>query len=237
MFNSKYSKVLTGVLIVAVIAIVGLLVYIGIDWYKAYVANADNKDFIDEFDGYTKNNIGNTNKNTEKNTQTNDTNIIEPIIDPENVVGNTTGNGNSGSSGSSKNPLKYKGFDVAGKIEIPKTGVNYIVLKDSSPKAIEVAIGTLYGPGINEVGNTVLIGHNYRNGTFFSNNSKLSNGDKIYLTDNSGRKITYEIYRKYQTDANDFSYAVRDTKGKREVSLSTCTTNTSIRLVIWAREK
>lgn len=34
----------------------------------------------------------------------------------------------------------------------------------------------------------------------------------------------------------DFSYATRDTQGKREISLSTCTTDPSKRLVIWARE-
>ncbi len=63
-------------------------------------------------------------------------------------------------------------------------------------------------------GNTVLVAHNYRNGTFFSNNKKLAIGDKIYITDNTGRKIEYTIYNTYTTSDSDFSYATRDTLRK-----------------------
>lgn len=101
---------------------------------------------------------------------------------------------------------------------------------------METGIAILYGPGVNKIGNTVLAGHNYRNGTFFSNNKKLAIGDKIYLTDTSGKKVTYTIYKKYQTDANDFSYATRDTNGLREISVSTCTDDSSARLILWAKE-
>lgn len=73
-------------------------------------------------------------------------------------------------------------------------------------------------------------------GTFFSNNKKLVVGDKIYITDQTGQKIEYSVYKTYTTGDTDFSYATRDTNGKREISLSTCTTDASKRLVIWARE-
>ena len=53
----------------------------------------------------------------------------------------------------------------------------------------------LYGAGINQAGNTVIIGHNYRNGLFFSNNKKLNNGDKIYITDNNKNKLDKKIVR------------------------------------------
>lgn len=61
-------------------------------------------------------------------------------------------------------------------------------------------------------------------------------GDKIYITDMKGKTVRYTIYNKYTTNSNDFDYAVRDTNGKREISLSTCTENTKYRLVIWAKE-
>ena len=67
----------------------------------------------------------------------------------------------------------------------------------------------------------VLIGHNYRNGTFFSNNKKLTKGDKIYITDNDGNKVTYIVYKKYETSTGDFDYATRKIGDKREISLST----------------
>lgn len=73
-------------------------------------------------------------------------------------------------------------------------------------------------------------------GTLFSNNKKLVVGDKIYITDQTGQKIEYSITKTYTTTDMDFSYATRDTNGKREISLSTCTTDPSKRLVIWAKE-
>lgn len=231
MLNSKYSKVLSIILAIAIIAIIGLLIFIGIDFFKAKNTKNQTEDFFGQFNSYIE---GNKSQNQEENTDNNEnTTIIDPgLIKDDNIISNSN-NGNG--SGSNKG-LTLNGLEVAGTIEIPKTNVKYAVLNDSSARALETGIAILYGPGLNKVGNTVLAGHNYRNGTFFSNNKKLSNGDKIYITDMSGKKVTYEIYKKYQTDANDFSYATRDTNGKREISVSTCTDDSSARLVLWAVE-
>ena len=83
--------------------------------------------------------------------------------------------------------------------------------------------------------NCVIVGHNYRNGLFFSNNKKLQLGDKIYITDNSGTTLTYTIYDKFETSDSDTSFFQRDTEGKPEVTLSTCTDDSSARLIILAR--
>ncbi len=233
MLSSKYGKVLTVILIIAILAIVGLLIFLGIDWYRAYVTGADASEMVEEINNYLVD-VGNSNQ--QNNTQ----NYIEqPNIDINTNIVNEPSNKPSGnSSGSSKKTLKYKGFNVVGKIEIPTTKIELPILEKVTTKSIEASVGVLYGPGVNKVGNTVLVGHNYRNGTFFSNNSKLAIGDKIYITDiETGTRRTYIIYRKYNADANEFDYAVRDTKGKREISLSTCTTDSRYRLVIWAKEE
>ena len=130
----------------------------------------------------------------------------------------------------------YKGYSMIGTIQIPKIKVKIPIVDKVTVSSITSAAGVLYGPGPNEIGNTVLVAHNYRNGTFFSNNKKLTEGDKIYVTDLDGRKIEYIITKAYETDEHDFSYATRNTNGKREISLSTCTTDATKRLVIWARE-
>ena len=228
MLNSKYSKVLTIILIVAIVAIVGLLIFIGMDWYKAATTEKDAENFFGQFNGYIENNEPN---NSTGNYQNN--NIIEEPSDNNNNNNNTN---NNGSNNSGSNGLTYKGMKAVGTIEIPKTNVKCVILDDPSAKAMDAGITVLYGPGINQVGNTVLAGHNYRNGTFFSNNNKLSSGDKIYITDLSGKKVTYTIYKKYKTDPNDFSYATRNTNGKREISLTTCTDDSSARIIIWAKE-
>ena len=132
--------------------------------------------------------------------------------------------------------IRYKTFPVVGTIYIPKTGAKYPIVYDYSPAAMDSAIVMLYGPGLNEVGNTVIVGHNYRNGNFFGSNKRLQEGDLIYITDLMGRQIEYTIYNKYETSDVDFAYATRETNGAREISLSTCTSNAAVRLIIWAKE-
>ena len=38
------------------------------------------------------------------------------------------------------------------------------------------------------------------------------------------------------TGSSEFDYATRDTAGKREISLTTCTNDVQARLVVWAKE-
>ena len=127
-------------------------------------------------------------------------------------------------------------YEVMGRIEIPKTKVDYPVLGELTKKSLEIAVAIAYGPGLNQVGNTVIYGHNYRNSMFFSNNKKLVAGDKIYITDQYGERVEYTIYRVYQTTADDATYMTRDTEGRREISLQTCTDDSSKRIIIWAAE-
>lgn len=92
------------------------------------------------------------------------------------------------------------------------------------------------GFGINQVGNTVIQGHNYRNGLFFSNLSKLSNGDSIYITDQTGTQIEYKVYKVFEAESTDSSFYRRDTAGLREITLSTCTNDGSLRTIVLAKE-
>ena len=223
--NSKYNKVLTVILVIVILGIIGLLVYMGIDYYKKSQETSESDEILGQLDEYLNEEGG-----TGVLPGGDNTNIINVPVN-EVVPGNTTDGGN----GSTNQQLTYKGYAVNGKIEIPRIDLEYPIL-EATVDTIQVAVGFLYGPGLNEVGNNVIIGHNFRDGRFFANNDKLSIGDKIYITDLSNRRVEYEITKKYITDANDFSYAVRDTNGKREISLSTCTDDVSGRLIIWAEE-
>ncbi len=223
MRNSKYGKFLTALLIIAIIAIVGLLIFFGIDMYQKYYLDSEAGKVLEQFEGslITGNEEENNTTNNVQNTTDN------PFSEMEDV--NFAG-------GSSSNVVMYEDYVVLGRIEIPKTGRDYPILHKVTKRSLEIAVATIYSPGINEVGNTVIMGHNYRNGTLFSNNKMLELGDKIYITDAKGRRITYTVYNKYETDENDASYMTRDTGGKREISLSTCTDEGNKRLIIWARE-
>ena len=227
MFNNKYSKFLTVILVIVIIAVIGLLCFLGYDFYKKYYITKEADNILEQFDGQ----VANTQE--EENVVSNQ--VVTPIINEEVVTPSQGNNDNNGSSNNSG--LTYNGFNVIGKIEIPKTNVKYPILETVTKKSIEKAVARLYGPDPNEVGNCVIVGHNYRNGLFFANNKKLNEGDKIYITDNSGRRVTYNIYKKYTTTPEDFDYATRDTNGKREISLSTCTDDIKHRLIIWAVEE
>lgn len=217
MFESKYSKVLTVILIVVIIAIIGLLGFLGYEYYQNYIVSKDTAEFVDNFQGDVSD--GEADKNTTGEANTN--NILDQMKDAE--------------TGSSSTKKMYKGFGVLGTMKIPATNFKYPVLEKVTKKSIETAVAFLYGSGINQPGNTVIIGHNYRNGLFFSNNKKLNIGDKIYITDNDGKKLTYTIYNKFETTPEDTSFYQRDTGGKPEVTLSTCTDDSKARLIIFAK--
>lgn len=225
MFESKYAKALTIGLVLLIIIVIGALIFFTIDYIKSVNTNNEalneaNK-FVNEVNNAEQNNV--IKNEQDSNNQTN----VELNIQIENIVSN-------GSSNSENNDT-YKGFQKAGVIEIPKTNLKYIVLAQGSKEAIEVSVAVNGGPGLNKVGNTIIIGHNYRNGTFFSNNKNLANGDKIYITDKTGTKIEYTIYDIYTTSTGDSDYMERDTNGQKEITLVTCTDDTKSRLVICAK--
>lgn len=226
MFNNKYSNVLTVVLVVVIIFIIGLIGFLGYDMFKKYYIEKDVEDFMARYEEQIASSA--TNSGATSNV------VVNTYIDPGNDTSNTNSSGTS--TGNKTNKYTYKGYGVLGSIEIPKTGIKYPVLNSYAPKALETSVCYYYGEGLNEIGNTTIAGHNYRNGAFFGRNKQLANGDTIYITDNSGRKIKYTIYNIYTTTPNDGEYLTRDTAGKREISLTTCTDDSKGRLIIWARE-
>ena len=216
MFNSKYSKFLTILLVVAIIAIVVLLGFFGYDLYIKYFKDKDAQHAIAQF---------------EQEIEDNNQNTVDIGGEIEGV-----GETNIGGDQTNKGKTQLSGYYVIGTIEIPKINIKYPVLENVTKGSIEVSVAMLSGPGLNQVGNTVIVGHNYRNGTMFSKLSKLSNGDTIYVTDYSGNRLKYTIYNIYETTAEDYDYSTRDTQGGIEISLSTCVTNNSKkRTIVWAK--
>lgn len=227
MFENKYGKVLTIILVVVVIIIIGLLGFLLFDLIKTSTNDSDAVEAVDN-SPFGQNKV----KNTVANTVTTNEEVVTPVIQPT--------DSNQGTSSSSGNQAtnKYKGYTWIGNIEIPKTGIKYPILNEVTPKSIEIAVAVLYPIDLqmlNQPGNVTIVGHNYRNSSFFSNNKNLSEGDKIYITDTIGNRVEYTIYNKYITAAEDAEFMIRDTQGRREISLSTCTENVKNRLVIWAK--
>ena len=226
MVDHRFNKILTIIIVISLIGLfivmgfwgydifqkylIGLFIVMGFwgyDIFQKYYIRNGAEDAVDEFD--KKLNIDENNTTTTDENKNSNTN---------NLNGNTKSN--SAKTSTKKAQMKYRGFDVAGKIEIPKIKLKYPVLSVATLSSMKVSIGIIYGPGLNQVGNTVLMGHNYRNGALFSNNSKLNIGDYVYIT----------------AATTDFDYAIRNTEGRREISMASCTDDSKSRLIIWAKE-
>ena len=215
----KGKKFFNIIIIITIIALISVIGYLAYYYISNYIALKEAEKAVDEFENEV---------------------IVVAIEDEGNnqteTQNNQTPQTNQGATNKTTSKVSYKGYSMIGTIQIPKTKVKAPIVDKVTTSSITSAAAVLYGPGLNEVGNTVIVAHNYRNGTFFSNNKKLVVGDKVYITDITGRKIEYTIYKTYLANETEFDYATRNTNGKREISLSTCTTDPTKRLVIWAKE-
>ena len=225
MFESKYSKILTIILVVVIVAIIILLGFLAYDYMNKFSSTKQASDFVEDYQG-------NITTSEESNTDSSQENIV---LDSTNEVPITYSSSTSGSTGKKK----YKGYTVVGTMKIPAINLEYPIFEEITTKALETGLIALYpnGDNINQVGNTVIIGHNYRNGMFFSNLKKLSNGAKIYIKDFRGTTLTYEVYNKFEAAATDTSFYTRDTNGLAEITLSTCTdASNDQRTILFAKQ-
>ena len=231
-----YSKFLTITLILIVIAVIGLLGYLGYDYYTKIRTTQDAAKAVEEVQREAVSDnptvVDNQTNSTNSNTSSNNGEISSEDI--------TTTDNSTTSSSTSKGTSKklYKnGFYMIATIEIPKTNAKYPILEKVTKKSLETSVAVIWpeNPNFSKAGNIVIVGHNYRNGVFFSDNKKISKGDNIYISDLNGNRIAYKVYKTFQTSENDTSFYNRETNGKREITLSTCTDDSSGRLIVQAR--
>lgn len=216
----NYSKALTVILVIVIVVILGILGFLGYQALNGNDTKKDGEESVEEFKVDRKaQNKTKEEKKSELDLNLVDTNTVQatPTPTPEGLP-------------------KYKGYDMIGTIEIPKTKANYPILLTTSAPAMKVAVTLLYPVNdpycLNQIGNVVISGHNYRDGTFFSDNNKLNEGDRFYITDLSGARLEYRIVEKQTLSPEEFSYAASDPEGKCVVYLSTCTDDVKNRIVI-----
>lgn len=138
--------------------------------------------------------------------------------------------------------LTLNGYDVIGKVKIPKINIEYPILniETSNPEETKVpmryGIVKYWGGNVNDYGNLSIAGHNNYNGTMFGKTKNLEIGDIVELTDLTNRTIEYKIYDIFITDPNDVSILKTEDETVREVTLITCTNGNKERLILKARE-
>lgn len=131
--------------------------------------------------------------------------------------------------------VSYNGYTILGTLRIPKIGVNTVVLKEQTYAAMNIGSIKTYGVDLNEIGGTVISGHNYRGkSAFFHYLKNLSQGDSIIITDDKGRTIDYKVYEVLRyVSPNDVSYLV--STDDYQVTLVTCEDGGKTRIVVKAK--
>ena len=251
--GKRYADVLTVLLIIVIIAIIGLLGYFGYKAVDKHNVEAAASSKLEEF----KDSIAEANKDKVDNEIEEPSNTTEGNgegVDLQNFLGNTNveppknENNNSSTTKPARKKVYMGDYEIKGYISIKKTGIEYPILERVTPDSLKKSIAILDIKGCDSIigdidslnvpgTNALILGHNYRNGQFFSDNDKLDEGDKIDITDENGKTVTYTIYKTYYTTENDISFMKRELDPNvREITLQTCNEDSSQRLIIWAKD-
>lgn len=121
-------------------------------------------------------------------------------------------------------------------LNIPSLGINYPVLSDTSEELLKISLNKFWGGKPNEIGNYVIVGHNYRNKKMFGKLAQIKKGEICELTDLMGRTLKYEVYDTYIVNPEDVACTSQETGGRKEITLITCTNYGQQRFVVKARE-
>lgn len=115
-----------------------------------------------------------------------------------------------------------KKYDVIATLNIPNLGIEYPILSTTTTELLKVSVTKYWGANPNEVGNMVVIGHNYKNSKFFGKLPNIRNGDIIKITDLNNNTLDYKVYDTYIIDPEDNSCTSQLTNGQTEITLITC---------------
>ena len=131
--------------------------------------------------------------------------------------------------------VNYNGYTILGRIQIPRIGFSSVILKEQTYEAMNIGTIKSYGVDLNEPGGFVVSGHNFRGrNRFFYSILNLKSGDKVNITDASGKYMEYTVYEvdRY-VSPNDTSYL--SYFDGYHVTLVTCENGGKSRIVVKAR--
>lgn len=133
-----------------------------------------------------------------------------------------------------------KRYDVIASLNIPSLGINYPILSETSTELLKISLNKYWGANPNEIGNMVVIGHNYKNNKFFGKLHNIEIGAIVQITDLTGRMLDYKVYTTDVIDPYDNSCTSQLTNGQTEITLITCyyengNTHATKRFIVKAR--
>lgn len=133
--------------------------------------------------------------------------------------------------------ISYNGFTILGRLQIPKVGINTVILQEQTYAAMNLAAVKTYGVDLNEKGGFVISAHNFRGkSSFFYNIKNLKSGDIVRITDASGRVMEYSVYSvdRY-VSSTDVNYLSKTED--YHVTLVTCENGGGSRIIVKAHNQ
>ena len=131
--------------------------------------------------------------------------------------------------------INYSKYTILGKLQIPKIGLNTVIIQEQTYSAMNVGAVKTYGVDLNEIGGTVISGHNFRGkNAFFYYILNLKQNDVIKITDNKGVTMDYRVYEVQRyASPDDVSYLSKT--DNYHVTLVTCENGGKTRIIVKAR--
>lgn len=169
-------------------------------------------------------NLGVTDTNSQNELETEEEILPTPTDEVEEEIAESTTSQETQSTTLKTATYTVNGeeYTVVGTLKIPSLGIEYPILSETSNKLLKVSLTKYWGANPNEVGNMVVVGHNYKNNKFFSNLSKIQHGEIVKIRDLSGKTLDYKVYDTFVIDPYDNSCTSQLTDGKTEITLITC---------------
>ena len=130
--------------------------------------------------------------------------------------------------------VNYNGYTILGRIQIPKVGIDTVILKEHTYAAMNIGSIKTYGVDLNEKGEFVISAHNFRGRTpFFYPVRNLVSNDIVRIIDNKGRTMEYSVYavNRY-VSPNDTSYLV--STDDYHLTIVTCENGGKSRIIVKA---
>ncbi len=133
-----------------------------------------------------------------------------------------------------ENANRLNGKKVIGVIQIPKIELIYAIVEGSDAAEIGVAIGHMSNTAqLGEIGNCALAGHRGGySGPYFKNLDKLEIGDEVVITNTKHEMFTYKVTETMIVQPDEV-WVVEDTgEGVAMLTLVTCESNGTERLIV-----
>ena len=128
-------------------------------------------------------------------------------------------------------PVTIDGYQVMGKLEIPKIDAELPVIAYTDDEALKISVCYYQGPMPGEPGNLVITGHNYASGAHFGRLDELQKGDDVTLSMPDGSRYDFKVTGT-QKIMPDNPEALDNDEGGHIMTLLTCTNHGNERLLV-----